>query len=225
MTLRKADWWVRPGLSWEVRQLVQDWHYSKDFAGSSGVMHVLTRRDEVWGRAWGAAIWYPAVYAIRRYGVLPLQLSRLVVIPDAPKNAASYLMRRSMDLVDRATWPVLLTYADTGQGHTGAIYRATGWTEDGQGGGWNYYEPGTGRQLSSLQDGVFVPCPEGWEARRTVKRRFIHAVAASSDAAVIQTDEGVSQTTLPLQNLDADALSSTISVTALTDVRSGGPGA
>jgi len=105
-----------------------------------------------------------------------------------------------MSMLDRKTWPVLLTYADTGQGHTGAIYLATGWEPDGDGGGWNYYDPKTDRQLASIQDGHFIPCPKGWEARRTLKHRFVsHAPAASSDAADIQSDEGGSQLTLVLQ--------------------------
>ncbi len=37
-----------------------------------------------------------------------------------------------MRLIDRDRWPVLLTYADTALGHTGAIYRATNWTCDGE---------------------------------------------------------------------------------------------
>jgi hypothetical protein len=104
-----------------------------------------------------------------------------------------------MRLIDRTRWPVLLTYADSGQGHTGAIYLAAGWTRDGEGGGWNYYEPASGRQLSSIQDGRFVPCPDGWDARRTTKFRFIHAAAASSDALGVQPGEGGSQPTPPLQ--------------------------
>jgi len=205
MSLRKAEWRVRDGLPWEVRDLVQRYHYSRDYGGGAAAQHVLVPASSVWaGPAWGAAIWHPAVYAMRRYDCLPLQLSRLVVHPDAPKNAASFLLRRSMGLLDRRQWPVLLTYADTGQGHRGAIYEATGWDRDGQGGGWNYYEPETGRQLASIQDGHFIQCPDGWEARRTVKHRFVHrAVAASSDAPAIQVEEGGSQPTLPLHFGDA----------------------
>jgi hypothetical protein len=205
--LDKAEWRVREGLSWEVRDLIQRYHYSKDYAGT-GTNHVLVPAETWWaGPAWGAAVWQAAVFGINRYGCLPLQLSRLVLRPDAPKNSASFLLRHSMSLLDRAKWPVLLTYADSGQGHTGAIYKATGWVSDGVGGGWNYYEPSTGRQLSSLQGGRFIECPEGWEARRTVKHRFVHrAVAASSDAADFQSDEGGSQPTLLLQlGLDVPA--------------------
>lgn len=202
--LRKADWRVTPdGSRVEARALIQNYHYSRDLETNTvGVVafHFLVRtEDGPMGRAWGVAVWVAAVYAIRRYGVLPLQLSRLVVVPEAPKNAASFLLRHSMAMIDRSVWPVLLTYADSGQGHTGAIYRAAGWQQDGEGGGLIYLEPGTGRQLSSLSNGRFVPCPEGWEARKTTKYRFIHAVAASSDAPGVQPGEGGSQPTPPLQ--------------------------
>lgn len=201
VVLRKEDWFVRSIPSWEARKLVQDHHYSRDFAGSLDptTVHGLVRRTEgAFGRPWGVAIWYGAVFALRRYDPV-LQLSRLVCIPDAPKNAASFLLRHSMGLIDRTVWPTLLTYADTGQNHTGAIYKATGWVVDGYGEGWNYYEPTTGRQLSSLQNGHFIPCPDGWEARKTRKHRFVHrAVAASSDAPALQAGEGDSQSTLPL---------------------------
>jgi len=61
-----------------------------------------------------------------------LSLSRLVVSPDVPKNAASFLIRHSMRLIDRTRWPVLVTYADEWQGHSGTIYKAAGWTECGK---------------------------------------------------------------------------------------------
>jgi hypothetical protein len=199
MTLQKSDWRVCDIPPLWARQIVQEHHYSQDYGASASYIHGLLRaHDSPFSHISGAAIWLPAVYAIRRYDCLPLQLSRLVIEPGMPTNSASFLMAHSMRLIDRQRWPVLLTYADSGQGHTGAIYKATGWEYDGQGGGWNYYSP-DGKQLSSLQGGVFIPCPEGWEARRTVKYRFIHrAVAASSDAPAVQVGEGGSQLTLPL---------------------------
>lgn len=58
-------------------------------------------------------------------------LSRLVIVPGIPKNAATFLLSRSRKLIDRARWPCLVTYADTWQGHTGGIYRADNWTYAG----------------------------------------------------------------------------------------------
>jgi hypothetical protein len=56
-----------------------------------------------------------------------LALSRLAVAEGMPTNSASFLLGRSMRMLDRSVWPTLLTYADTRQGHTGAIYKATNW--------------------------------------------------------------------------------------------------
>ena len=89
----------------------------------------------------GAALWIPPTRSAAEalltngrgdddwQGVL--SLSRLVVDPALPPNAASVLLGRSMRLIDRTRWHTLVTYADTNQGHTGAIYRATNWTCDG----------------------------------------------------------------------------------------------
>lgn len=60
-----------------------------------------------------------------------LSLSRLALEPGLPTNAASYTLSRSMQKLDRERWPLLVTYADTWQGHTGKIYLATGWEYDG----------------------------------------------------------------------------------------------
>jgi hypothetical protein len=56
-----------------------------------------------------------------------LALSRFAVDAEVPSNGASFLLGQSMRAVNRRRWPILLTYADTAEGHTGAIYRATNW--------------------------------------------------------------------------------------------------
>lgn len=47
-------------------------------------------------------------------------------MPEAPKNAATFLLMRSVKMLD-PRWKCLITYADTWQGHTGHIYKAAGW--------------------------------------------------------------------------------------------------
>ena len=60
-----------------------------------------------------------------------------------------------------------------------ASMQATNWAYDGTGGAVCYYNPLTGEQRSSLGvGGVFTPCPLGWEARESVKHRFIHTTKA-----------------------------------------------
>ena len=61
-----------------------------------------------------------------------MSLSRLVIVPDAPKNACSFLISRSIKLIDRKRWKCLVTYADEWQGHTGGIYKATNWVYVGK---------------------------------------------------------------------------------------------
>jgi hypothetical protein len=178
--LRRADWQVLPCAEFEAYQLVTQYHYSKNLGGNATYAHGLYKAAE-WFAAdiYGAALWCNAVFLSKRFDLPagPLMLTRLVVRPDMPTNAASFLLGQSMRRIDRKQWPVLVTYADTALGHTGAIYRATNWTHDGYGGALCYYHPQTGEQISSLDArGSFRPCPEGWEQRKSVKHRFIHQV-------------------------------------------------
>jgi hypothetical protein len=86
------------------------------------------------GKIVGAALWMPPTReaAMNTYPEgdwrKVLSLSRLVCHPDVPKNGASFLMAGSIRIISKqGNWRCLVTYADTSQGHTGAIYRATNW--------------------------------------------------------------------------------------------------
>jgi hypothetical protein len=204
MTLRKSEWRVWPCANRDVQQLVQAHHYSKGY-GTIGdtYQHGLFRvEDQGMGRCWGIAAWRPAIFLIKRFGGLPLMLSRFALLPEAPANAASFLLRHSMRLIDRTTYPVLVTYADEGQGHTGTMYAAAGWTLDGYGGHVTYLDE-AGRQIPSMNDGHFVKPEPGWRTIKNRKSRWLHlASAASSDAPGIQPEEGGSQPTPTLQLWD-----------------------
>lgn len=100
-------------------------------ANTETYMHGLFRRADP-ARIAGIAWWIPptksaaqATYPIDWQGVLCL--SRLVIEPDVPLNAASFLLARSRRLIDRERWPCLVTYADEWQGHDGGIYKADNW--------------------------------------------------------------------------------------------------
>lgn len=55
-----------------------------------------------------------------------LELRRLCLIDDTPKNAESYFVSRTLKWLIRNTdWEFIISYADAEQGHTGIIYRAT----------------------------------------------------------------------------------------------------
>jgi hypothetical protein len=139
-TLRVADWVVVPVPEHTAAvALIRAHHYAKGAPNTSTYRHGLYRSD-TWplvGDACGVALWIPptrraaeSVAGSDWQGVLCL--SRLVVVDDVPKNGASYLLGRSMKMIDRKRWPVLLTYADTAHGHTGAIYKATNWERLGE---------------------------------------------------------------------------------------------
>lgn len=54
-----------------------------------------------------------------------LEIVRLVADPKAPRNTCSWLISRSIKaLQERYPLRIVITYADTEQGHTGSIYKA-----------------------------------------------------------------------------------------------------
>ena len=60
-----------------------------------------------------------------------LALSRMVAVPRDQRrlrHISKPLRRQMRQLIDRSRWPVLVTYHDEGQGHTGHVYRCSGWT-------------------------------------------------------------------------------------------------
>lgn len=124
-----------------ARDLVERYHYAKSASLTSVAAHCLTRRNT--GDVVGAALWMPPTagaakgLAQRYLGDKDrhrqvLVLSRLVIVPDEPKNAAGMLLGGSERLVrDDPRWKLLVTYADTAEQHRGTIYRATNWVEAG----------------------------------------------------------------------------------------------
>lgn len=63
-----------------------------------------------------------------------LALSRMVAVPKAErrlKHISKPLRQIMRSGLDRTRWPILVTYSDGGQGHTGYVYKCSGWTEDG----------------------------------------------------------------------------------------------
>jgi hypothetical protein len=59
-----------------------------------------------------------------------LALSRMVAVPKTErrlKHVSKPLQVQMKRRIDRTRWPVLLTYSDEGQGHTGYVYKCSGW--------------------------------------------------------------------------------------------------
>lgn len=135
--LIKSEWSVRPVNLAIGQRLTQLYHYAAGGSNTATYMHGLFRAGELFDlQCLGLAWWIPptksaaqATYPENWQGVLCL--TRLVILPDVPKNAATFLLARSVKLIDRSRWPCLVTYADTWRGHSGGIYRASNWEYKG----------------------------------------------------------------------------------------------
>lgn len=59
-----------------------------------------------------------------------LALSRMVAVDRKDRqlrHISKPLRHQMLKLIDRTRWPVLITYHDEGQGHTGHVYKCSGW--------------------------------------------------------------------------------------------------
>jgi hypothetical protein len=123
--------------------MVRRHHYARGGSNTAVYTHGLFPRGSLWeAECVGVAWWIPptkgaALHAYPSNWQGVLALSRLVIAPDVPKNACSFLIRHAMRFIDRETWPCLVTYADEWRGHEGTIYKAAGWEEKG----WTKPEP------------------------------------------------------------------------------------
>ena len=129
--LHATEWRVTPCGHSTAVVFIESIHYAGGAPNTSVATYTLRHIGD--SRIYGVALWLPptrpaaeSVDPTNPRGVLAL--SRFCIAEGVPTNGASFLLGRSMQLLDRATWPTLLTYADTLYGHTGAIYRATNWT-------------------------------------------------------------------------------------------------
>jgi hypothetical protein len=150
-TLQKSEWVVESIDLVTGQEMVRQHHYSRGGSNTAVYMHGLVRRSDraVMGVAW----WLPPTRVAcesvdKQNWKRVLSLTRLVCLPDAPKNAASFLLAHSTRLIRKdGRFVALVTYADESQGHTGAIYRAAGWEYVGRTGPYpRWVDPVTGQQ-------------------------------------------------------------------------------
>jgi hypothetical protein len=150
--LSAKEYEVRPISVAEGRAFIIKHHYSKGCSNTAVHMHGLFRRG--FDALLGVAQWLPptrvAAESVNREGWRRvLSLTRLAVHPDVPKNGATFLMARSMRIIDaEQKWISLVTYADEFMGHTGAIYRAANWEYVGFMKAQPRWEDTTGKQVA-----------------------------------------------------------------------------
>ena len=151
--LRKSDWYVADASLASAQAMVRDHHYSRGGSNTAVYVHGLYRRqdDQLSGIAW----WLPPTRVAcesvnREEWKRVLSLTRLVMLPEVPKNACSFLMAASVKAIKRdGRFVSLVTYADESQGHSGGIYRAANWGYVGRTGPYpRWIDPTTGRQVA-----------------------------------------------------------------------------
>ena len=119
--------------------LIREHHYARG-CSKTGTMFAAIK-TEIPARFAGVAQWLPPTKVCAQT-VLPefdlwkrvISLTRLVVLPGEPQNAASMLIAASLKWLPtlrtpwgQRKWFAAVTCADDSEGHTGAIYKATNW--------------------------------------------------------------------------------------------------
>lgn len=153
--LRSEDYSVETVSVKEGLSLIGQYHYAKGGSHTAVFMHGLICN---WtGRIEGVVQWLPptkptAISVAGEKWRDCLSLSRMVVIPSAPKNSCSFLMAKSIQTIKaEGRWKILVTYADTRVGHSGLVYRASGWTYFGISSKTTaWIDPKTGKQVATL---------------------------------------------------------------------------
>ena len=130
------------------------------------------------------------------YGVLAL--SRMVALPKERRklqHVSKPLRRQMRMLIDRTRWPVLITYSDEGQGHTGHVYMCSGWEKTTRR-RRPFFIDEKGRRVSSYSNGKHG----GRELRRaghTWLQRWEQWVCARGEAARWMKRNGWRRVALP----------------------------
>ena len=153
MTFLRDEWFV-DDLDFKVAQsMVARLHYARGGSNTFVYCHGLFEKKT--GRAVGVAWWLPPTRVAcesvnKAEWKRVLSLTRMVIEPDVPKNAASFLLARSVKRIRQdGRFRSLVTYADESQNHLGGVYRAANWNYAGRTGPYpRWIEPVTGRQVA-----------------------------------------------------------------------------
>lgn len=87
-----------------------------------------------------------------------LALSRMVAVPKPErqlKHVSKPLLAQMNERIDRSRWPVLVTYSDEGQGHTGYVYQCSGWEKTSRARVKTYVDA-EGRRVSPYSNGEYA---------------------------------------------------------------------
>ena len=150
--INKHAFEVRPCALIDAQRLVREYHYSR--GGSNTAVYTHGVFEKISGKLFGIAWWLPPTRVAcesvnREHWTKVLSLTRLVCLPEAPKNTASFLLAHSVRLIRKdGRFVSLVTYADESQGHRGVIYQASGWTYVGRTGPYPRWVDASGKQVA-----------------------------------------------------------------------------
>jgi hypothetical protein len=115
----------------EIKQLITDFHYSKS-SRSQQQKHVFKLIDNRSNTLVGVAIYGNPMS--RHYNKLEtIELRRLCLIDDTPKNTESYFIGQTLRWLGRYTdYKQVVSFADPNHGHAGTIYKASNFLYDGR---------------------------------------------------------------------------------------------
>ena len=192
------DYVIRPATIQEVRPLFETYHGYASVGRIAVYCFAVIEKD----RIVAAYVWQPpppgaadvicpeAPYAV-------LSLSRMVAVPREERdlNHVSRPLRYQMkNLIDRGRWPVLVTYSDASLGHTGHVYKCSGW-EKTTASTRSYYTDETGSRTSCYSCGGRKTglIYQG----ETILQRWEHRVCAPGSGAVWVYDSGWRREKIP----------------------------
>ena len=152
LKFRKEDWYVADAPLSAAQEMVKQYHYARGGSNTAVYVHGLFTKssNELCGIVW----WLPptrvACESVNKdQWQRVLSLTRMVILPLVPRNACSFLLSRSVEIIRRdGRFVSLVTYADESQGHTGGVYRASNWQYVGRTGPYPRWIDCDGKQVS-----------------------------------------------------------------------------
>lgn len=121
-----------------------------------------------------------------------LALSRMVAVPRSERvlrHVSTPLRRQMRVLIDRTRWPVLVTYSDEGQGHTGHVYKCSGWCATLRTKAVTYTNA-DGQRISSYSAGHRKPAVKSATRGETWIQRWEHWVCQQGAADAHMAEAG-----------------------------------
>ena len=149
---RSSEWFVDGANLKDAQRMVAEHHYARGGSNTAVYVHGLFHKES--GELCGVAWWLPPTRVAcesvnRAEWKKVLSLTRMVILPGVPKNAASFLLGASVRMIRKdGRFVSLVTYADESQGHSGHVYRASNWGYVGRTGPYPRWISQDGRQVA-----------------------------------------------------------------------------